>query len=61
MGFFKKYKSSISLIILGGLVFLFTIKFDSVLTSFKIGLDAVMPLGLGCAHCVRPQYYCEAL
>lgn len=58
MGFFKKYKSSISLIILGGLVFLFTIKFDSVLTSFKIGLDAV---GLGCAHSVRPQYYCEAL
>ena len=47
MGFFKKYKSSISLIILGGLVFLFTIKFDSVLTSFKIGLDAVMPLVWG--------------
>lgn len=61
MGFFKKYKSSISLIILGGLVFLFTIKFDSVLTSFKIGLDAVMPLVWGVPHSVRPQYYCEAL
>lgn len=47
MGFFKKYKSSIGLIILGGLVFLFTIKFDSVLTSFKIGMSAVMPLVWG--------------
>lgn len=47
MGFFKKYRSSISLIILGGLVFLFTIKFDSVLTSFKIGMNAVMPLVWG--------------
>lgn len=44
MSFFKEYKSIISLIILGGLVFLFTIKFDSVLESFRMGMDAIMPL-----------------
>ncbi|WP_251454794.1 AI-2E family transporter [Veillonella intestinalis] len=44
MNFFKEYKSIIGLIILSGLVLLFTIKFDSVLESFRMAMNAIMPL-----------------